>query len=207
MSPNPHINLLFSTSYLPPIKYISKLHSAISLTFEAHEHFVKQTIRNRCHILSPNGIQTLIVPVEHSNRFHIPIKDLRIANDQSWQRQHWRSLCSAYQRSAFFEFYQDDIVYFYEKKQEFLLDFNLELLIVISSMLNDKLSISKTEKYELPDESNSTDLRYLSNLSIPDADGDFNSYPQVFGYKNGFVSGLSIVDLLFNMGPASVKYF
>jgi len=198
--------LLFSTSYLPPIKYISQLHSVGSLTLEVHEHFVKQTLRNRCHILSPNGIQTLIIPVEHTNRFRTPIKDLRISNNQPWQRQHWRSLCAAYQRSAFFEFYQDDLVPFYEKRQEFLLDFTSELLTVILSMLNISLRASQTEKYEIPDDFDSKDIRFMSNLSGPDTSTDFVIYPQVFGYKDGFVPGLSIVDLLFNMGPAAEKY-
>jgi hypothetical protein len=173
---------------------------------EVHEHFVKQTIRNRCHILSPNGIQTLIVPVDHHNRFRTPLKDLRIANEQAWQRQHWRSLCAAYQRSAFFEFYQDDLVPFYEKKQEFLMDFNSELLMMILSMLSVRVTQSKTEKFELPDENNASDFRFMSDISNPDSSGDFKIYPQVFGYKDGFVPGLSIVDLLFNMGPASIKY-
>ena len=175
------------------------------VVLEQHEHFVKQSIRNRCHILSPNGVQSLIVPVEHQNRNRAAIKDIRIANDMPWQRQHWRSLCAAYQRSAFFEFYQDDLVHFYEKPYEFLLDYNTELLQFLLEQFQVKKPIGVTAAFEAPVPGNPEDLRAACNTGLPLVSGKESSYPQVFGYKDGFVSGLSVVDLLFSMGPAAGK--
>jgi hypothetical protein len=198
--------LLLSTSYFPPIWYFEKIFHSETLTLEAHEHFVKQTIRNRCHILSPNGIQSLIVPVVHQNRFSIPIKEIRISNEISWQQQHWRSLCAAYRRSAFFEFYQDDLAPFYERKKDFLFDFNLELMHFVIDKLKFKVEINLTTEFYPPGKINPDDGRKacdIGNSLSPEKDFE---YPQVFGYKNGFVPGLSIVDLLFSMGPASANY-
>ncbi|MBL0341787.1 MAG: WbqC family protein [Bacteroidetes bacterium] len=198
--------MLLSTAYLPPISYFNKLQFADILIIEMYEHFVKQTIRNRCHIYSPNGIQTLIIPVQHNNRNRTNLNDIRISNALPWQRQHWRSLCSAYQRSAFFEFYQDELAPFYEREYEFLLDFNMDLMRFLMPILNVKCKIQYTEKYLAPG-AQLNDFRFLSDAGVPLADAGISSYPQVFGYKFGFQSGLSVVDLIFNMGPAAGTYF
>jgi len=173
---------------------------------ESHEYFVKQTIRNRCHILSPNGMQTLIVPVAHQNRYRTPMKDVRIANENPWQRQHWRSLTSAYQRSAFFEFYEDELSPLYEHKFDFLLDFNMKVLQFLLEQLQIQTLISHTDKYEVPVENSQSDFRMMCNNGLPMNPVGVKSYPQVFSYKEGFVPGLSVADLLFNMGPASLEY-
>jgi len=196
--------MVLTTSYLPPIWYFEKIITQQSLTLEKEEHFVKQTIRNRCHILSPNGIQTLIIPVVHNNRTNTALKDIQIANDHDWQRQHWRSINAAYRRSAFFEFYMDDFAPFYYQRFNYLLDFNNSLLQIILDSLKLKIQLSYTDKYQAI--VSSVDLRYLCNTGQPATSQKINNYPQVFGYKNGFVRGLSMIDLLFNMGPVSVDY-
>ena len=191
--------IILSTSYLPPVWYIASINAGKNFYIDAHEHFVKQTIRNRCHILSPNGIQSLIIPVQHPNRFQIPVKDLKISYESQWQRNHWRSLNAAYRRSAFFEFYMDDLSMFYEKKFEFLLDFNSALLDFLLQQLRIKTEILFTNTYE-PQPVNLEDLRPLCNTGDPAPNKTEIKYPQVFSYKSGFVSGLSSVDLLFNIG-------
>ena len=198
--------MLIATAYLPSIWYFEIILKVSNVVIDAHEHFVKQSVRNRCHILSPNGIQSLIVPVVHQNRFRLPVKEIRISNDINWQRQHWRSLCAAYRRSAYFEFYQDDLITFYEKKYEFLFEFNRDLMNFLAESINVSTEIQITESYILPDAKNTEDYRSLCNIGSPMSPQKKIKYPQVFGYKDGFVSGLSIVDLMFNMGPASKNY-
>jgi hypothetical protein len=198
--------IILSTSYLPPVRYFEKIAGRDKTLIEAQEHFVKQTIRNRCHILSPNGIQVLVVPIVHTDRYRIPIKDLRISNDTAWQRLHWRSLNMAYRRSAFFEFYMDELVVFYEKKFEFLLDFNMQLLEFILAHAGIKCELVQTLEYIEPDESNPDDYRQLCDTGDPVNPVKEIDYPQVFGFKKGFVNGLSFVDLLFNMGPQAMNY-
>lgn len=196
--------ILLSTSYLPPIWYFTKIINSGKVCIDTHEHFVKQTIRNRCHILSPNAVQALIIPVVHQNRFRIPVKDLRISDELQWQRQHWRSLNAAYRRSAFFEFYMDELAMYYEKKFEFLLDFNMAMLEFFLQQFKVNPEIVFTDKYE-PSVSDYEDLRLLCNTGDPESYGLEIKYPQVFGYKNGFVKGLSVVDLLFNSGKSGLS--
>lgn len=113
--------VLLSTTYFGPVQWYQKLHRAEHVIIEQWESFQKQTYRNRCLIATTNGVQALTVPVEKSAEC---IKDLRISDHGNWRHLHWNALQSAYGESPFFEYYQDDIRPFFEKRWTFLLDFN-----------------------------------------------------------------------------------
>ena len=189
------MSLLFSSAYLPPVKYILLAIQNGSMVIDAHEHFVKQSYRSRCSIYGPNGKQELIIPVVHKDLFTIPIKEVKIHNESRWQNIHWRSLEAAYKNSPYFEFFEDDLRPFYEKKYEYLFDFNLELLQRIFKVKKATVEIKLTEKFEM----NQPDLKDLRNYFHPK--NTFESvapYHQVFGDRHGFIDNLSFVDYLFN---------
>src|ERR1035437_8256026 len=99
---------LFPTAYLPPIQYYAKVAACPNVVFELYEHFPKQTYRNRSYIMSPNGEQMLVVPLK-SRTERIITRDIRISYNDNWQKLHWRSLEAAYRRSAYFEYYENDL--------------------------------------------------------------------------------------------------
>jgi hypothetical protein len=194
-----HKATIFPLFYLPPIHYFTALkQSQGDILLEMHEHFPKQTYRNRASIHSPNGKLDLIVPVERGAEVHRPIKDVRISYDFNWQRIHWLSLQTSYRSSAFFEFYEDDFAPFYEKKWNFLVDYNQELLTLINRLLKQIFLFTPTAEYKIvgtePDFR--TALHPKKNLLF-----STSPYYQVFEDRNGFIENLSIVDLLFNQGP------
>ena len=164
---------------------------------DACEHFVKQSYRSRCPIYGPNGKQDLIIPIVHDKLYEIPIKEVRIANDYRWQIVHWRSLEAAFKNSPYFEFYEDAFRPYYEKKYNFLFDFNLELINELFKAKRATVEIKFTEKYE-PTIEDASDLRNYfhpkKNYETPE------KYHQVFSDKHGFIERLSVVDLLFNTG-------
>src|SRR6202012_2432172 len=146
--------------YLPPVEYFQKLYSYNpDFMIEKHEHFPKQTYRNRANIFSPDGPLTLVVPVVKGSKVHTPVKDVKISYDFNWQRLHWLSLQGCYLRSAYFEYYEDDFAPFYELKEIFLFDYNEKLLALLIRLLKIKATLSFTEIYEAeyPD---LTDLRH-----------------------------------------------
>lgn len=187
---------VFSTAYFPPIDYLQQALRHREIFIDQYENYQKQTLRNRCFILSPNGVQMLSVPVQHTGGKKAIIKDIKIEYDQSWQQQHWRSLTTAYNRSAFFEFYSDELKSLFFKRELFLIDLNEKLFSWMIEKLKLSLIVKKTETFtgkesfqSLSDKRNADVNRYR-----------IKPYPQVFNYKFGFVPNLSAIDLLFNKG-------
>lgn len=198
---------VFSTACFPATEYIAALIHASQVSFDTGEHFVKQTNRNRYHILSANGILTMHIPVIHEQLYTLPIREIRISYDAPWQRTHWRTLTASYNRSAWFEFYADDLHKLFFKKNNFLFDFNESMLHWIFHCLKREITFSYLHEYHelFPD---SDDKRFLSDRknNVPCIAEQFKSYPQVFEPKEGFISNLSFTDLLFNTGPAATDY-
>jgi len=191
--------------YLPPVEYFAQLNNYNpDFVIEKHEHFPKQTYRNRANIYSPDGMLTLVVPVIKGSKVHTPVKDVKISYDFRWQRLHWMSLQGCYRRSAYFEYYEDEFASFYEKKESFLFDYNDQLLQLILKLLKIKATINYTEAFEREYPA-LTDLRHTIN-SKKESGFQQKPYFQVFEERHGFMKNLSIVDLLFNQGPQSVNY-
>ena len=199
--------VLFS-SYLPSLQYFATLISHHHILIEKWEHFVKQTYRNRCYIYSANGALSLIIPIQHGRSEHTIMKDVKIAHDYNWQKIHWKSIEAAYRCSPFFEFYEDEFAPFYQKKYEYLMDYNEELMDIILKLLDIQITISYTEKHEKKYAENSTDFRSSLSPQIKMMDTHFHSphYLQVFSNQHGFIPNLSIIDLLCNEGTNAKEY-
>lgn len=197
--------LLLPAFYLPPVSYFHAIRSAgPHLLLDRFEHYPKQTYRTRAKIGTANGILELFVPIVHGRKEHVAMKDVRINYEFDWQRLHWMSLQTAYRSSAFFEFYEDDFAVLYNKKHSFLFDFNILQLELILKCLKLNSSLTYTESYQ--DVQSGPDLRRAIHPKKQSLWADHTPYYQVFQDKNGFLSDLSIVDLLFNQGPQSKSY-
>ena len=196
--------VLLPSAYLPPVSFFTAINSGGDVLIEQYDNYCKQTYRNRCRIAMASGVQTLTVPVVKSSSPKQLMKDVRISDHGEWRHQHWNALESAYMNSPFFMYYQDEFRPFYEKKYEFLIDFNTELTLLIMKLAGINKDIRLSESYGKKDE-NILDLRGLVD---PDAQesGQYRPYWQVFKEKYGFKANLSAVDLLFNMGPEFPLY-
>lgn len=197
------MNILIHPTYFPSISHYIAMIQADSVTFEMEDNFQKQTNRNRMYIYSPNGIQLLNVPIKHSIDKHQKYKDVRIENDFGWQKNHFKSLEAAYRTSPFFEYFEDDFRPLFEKKQEFLMDLNLQIFELINSSLGIKIEAQKTTEF-FHDSLNYDDFRSLVNGKKDVT--QIEEYTQVFSNKHGFINNLSILDLLFNEGRYAEDY-
>lgn len=199
--------LLLATAYAPPVSYFALLykHRAERIALEAHENYVKQTYRNRCRILAPNGVQALTLPIEQPRDLKCPIQEVRLSEHGSWRHLHQGALWAAYGSSPFFEFYADDLLPLYDRRWSFLWDFNLELMHRLVRLLGLSLPLHETEDFT-PLGEHPQDYRYSlrpKGGTLPEGYTPLPYY-QVFRERYGFVPELSIYDLLFEMGPESL---
>ena len=210
--------VLLSTTYFGPIQWYQKLYRAEEVFIERCESFQKQTYRNRCLIATTNGLQALTIPVvrdqsdklSDTNQDQEPVSlihSIRISDHGNWRHLHWNALKSAYGESPFFDYYQDDIRPFFEQRWDYLFDFNEAIREKMCELLDIQPSVRYTEEFAST-VNNMIDFRSSINPKHPEPDPDFTPkrYYQVYEQKHGFLPNLSILDLLFNMGPESIFY-
>lgn len=146
------------------------------------------------------------IPIEHvgGNQGRQKYADVKLKNEYQWQRQHWRTLQTAYRTSPFFEFYEDDIAILFEQEYTFLLDFNLRGIAIICACLQTEMPVEKSVTYVL-EPRDCFDARFLVNTKNY-SDFKPQEYIQVFGDRHGFIENTSILDLLFNEGTNALLY-
>lgn len=197
------MNCLIHPTYFPNIAHFVAMTNGDVVYLEVCDNYQKQTHRNRTEIYAANGKLALTVPVSYTQKNRQLYKDVIIANDGIWQQQHLKSLQSAYSMSPFFEFYIDELMPLFEKHFDFILDFNLNCFEVLKDSLQLSISTCSTQIFKKESEGK-TDFRRLVNRNCKV--NAFQPYAQVFSEKHGFISNLSILDLLFNEGPNSELY-
>lgn len=196
--------ILLYPTYFPSIAYMAAILAADTVVFEVHDNYQKQTFRNRTYIAHSNGKLLLNVPIKHSKgTIRQKTRDVIVENNFPWQAQHWKSLQSAYRTSPFFEFYEDDLEPLFTKPVSGLLAHNLEIISLVCELLGIEFSYAQTDAFE-PTPAY-TDLRSLADVKMQ-AGLQLNPYIQVLGANHGFISNLSILDLLFNEGPNATSY-
>lgn len=200
---------LLSIAYFAPIRYYSILLRNDDVVIERHEHYNKQSYRNRCTIYSANGPLDLVIPVVRSREPKQSITDVEISYDTLWQKLHRKAIESAYRRSPFYEYYIDDLKIFFDIRHRSLYDFNLQAMRTICRLTKIPLRATESSEYMKPNRG-VIDLRHRIH---PKVDGqtvgpDFvlPRYTQVFADRWGFRPNLSILDLLFNVGPETKEY-
>lgn len=214
--------MLLSTAYFPPIEYFAKIAEGFSLSpdsvkpsviyIEACENYQKQSYRNRCRYYAGNGVQNLTFPIIHKNgTYSLPIREIRIDWSTPWMVQTQRAIASAYESSAYFDYYKDELFALLDSHPETLFEMNLSILQFFLDKTGIKANIRFTEEFTPPGSGiYGEDLREVihpkrANTILEDLELK-KPYFQVFARKHGFISNLSIMDLLFNEGPDSIVF-
>ena len=197
---------LIHPTYFPNIEFFSHLLKSKNLIFEINDFYQKQTFRNRASIYGSNGKLNLIIPVSFSSSKKEKLKDIRICNNNNWQKNHLKSIQIAYRNSPYFEFFEDHFIEVFEKKEEFLIDITIKSIRIIFNILEEDLKFKFTSSFQDNYNSNS-DFRNLSIRNSKAKTNIIQPYKQVFETQCGFISNLSVIDLVFNEGLNSLNYF
>ncbi|MDR2084049.1 MAG: WbqC family protein [Bacteroidales bacterium] len=187
---------LIPLTYFGPISWWKILLANNDIVFDIYENYIKQTYRNRCSILSANGLLNLSIPVKKTNGNHTVFKDIKVENNQNWQHIHYKAIMSAYKASPFYDYYIDDIQHIWTTKYDYLLDVCLESINIISKITKTTPKFILSDSY-ITANSDDSDFR-KSQKYILESDFTVNPYTQVFSDRFNFISDLSILDKIFN---------
>ena len=201
--------VILPTAYHPSILYFVILNSAKESLIETHEHYYKQTYRNRCHILSPNGKIDLSIPVKKGEKHKTPVCEIKIDYEANWVHNHIKAIETSYYPAPFFEIIYPDILQILNKKPKYLVDLNQKLLDYYLDMLSLSPNFSYTKDFLDNDKHQFLDFReslhpkknYKQHFPFLDT-----PYYQVFQEKLGFIPELSVLDLLFHLGSEAGLY-
>ncbi len=193
----------FPTAYFPSISYMSAFLKDENPIIEVHDTYHKQTCRNRCTVLTSNGVQNLSVPIRKIHGEKTKTDNVIISYDYPWQQIHHRCLESAYKSSPYFDHYYSYFSPIFQSRQERLVDLNDSILSIILKILKACNDITHSKTYE---KEVASDLRNIFNSREDANNNNYKSYYQVFNYKFDFIPNLSILDLLFNEGPESIDW-
>lgn len=196
---------LISTSYLPSIHYMALLAKHPVVAIEKHETFPKQTFRNRTLIATGNGVLPLHVPVSRPDGNHTTTGNMTISYHEPWNIRHWRAIVSAYNAAPYFLYYMDGLEEILLKKHELLIELNDALLKYLLGKLKIACTLEYTSTYRQP-EPNLPDLRYTLTAKRSQSGMPLPPYSQVFDSRLGFLPNMSVIDLLFNLGPEAKSY-
>ncbi len=198
---------LLHLCYFGSIANYTAMIKAEKVIFEVNDNYQKQTLRNRTYIYGANGKLSLNLSILHTkDGLKQAYRDIKIEHQFNTLKTHWKSLESAYRTSPYFEFYEDDLAPLFEKKPEFLMDFNFECQEVLLDCLQLDLNSSKTVSFNLETDDTIDDYRKFVSAKNNSIGQEFSKYNQVFENKYGFIHNLSILDLLFNEGPNATTY-
>lgn len=193
---------IFPTAYFPCISYVAQWLADDAPVIEIFDTYHKQTYRNRCHVMTANGVQLLSVPVKQVNGNHTMTKDIIISTVEPWQQIHRRCLESAYKASPYFDHYYGYLSPIFERQYDRLVDLNEDAFKAILAMLKVKKEIAYTSDYvkEAENDFRNVLVKWSQTPSIQ------QPYYQVFGNKLPFAPDLSVLDLIFNEGPGAAAY-
>lgn len=199
------MKVLAPVAYFPPVSYFAWLVQR-GMIIETKEHYVKQSLRNRCTIMGSNGPLNLLVPRTKTAEKQL-MEDSLIHNETDWKRLHWRSLEAAYRKSPFFEYYEDDLRPFFETEHTHHLHLGIQSIALMCSLLEFEFEQELTSEYvthpEIPNLRNAWNKQ---DYAMKSPVTEFPEYIQVFQDRFPFSADMSVLDLLFCLGPQAAEY-
>ena len=192
-------SLLLPSAYFGPISYYAFMIKTRTPIIEKNNSYIKQTIRNRCYIYGSNGKLRLTVPKKRNTIEKQPMNEIKICYAEKWQKKHWKAILSSYNSSPYFKYYENDLHHIFQQKEKYLIELNAKINSIILKILDHNIKTIKTNY----------NYKQKSNIDLRNHNWDqdiIKQYDQVFMEKHGFITNLSILDLIFNLGPESKTF-
>ena len=221
---------ILQPNYLPWLGVFYQIYKNDIFVFYDDVPYDKGGWRNRNKIKTPKGEQWLTVPVLTKGKFGDLIYRIEINNTVNWRKKHLIALKTNYSHSPFYNKYLEYFEDIYSQEWNFIKDIDIKIIKDITSMLGIQADFVCSSDLNIDGENaNKTErlIRVLKKLSAThymasNASKDYlneslfkengielsyhnykhPTYSQMYG---GFISHLSILDLLFNCGDKSLE--
>jgi len=219
---------VIQSNYIPWKGYFDIIHDVDTFIFYDDVQFTKNSWRNRNKIKSSNGTNWISIPVGTDlNRL---ICEVAIS-DRRWQEKHWKTIEQFYKKTSYFKLYKDFFSEIYlDQTWENLSELNQHLVKRISTeLLGIKTKFEDSRSYQSHGTKTDRLVEVLTKaganiyLSGPAAESYMNEnllrengiilkYKNYAGYPEypqlypPFQHDVSIIDLLFNVGPETPYY-
>jgi len=193
---------IFPISYWGSLLYFSELVKHRQVALECYETFPKQTHRNRFHIVSPQGLLPVTIPVFKPNGSKTLTKDISILQDKSGFKKNWKSVTSAYASSPFFDHYELELKELFLSPNENLVQHCLDINSFLLNAWGFEIEFRETTNFDWKTQSSLLHVDFLSteNQYV------WKNYTQVqFHETSAFFPNTSALDLLCNLGPMARK--
>ena len=223
--------VILQPSYIPWRGYFDQINRADVFVFYDDVQYDKHGWRNRNQIKTAQGRQWLTIPVHSAGVVDrsIPIKQVKIDWSKRWNEAHWKALTFAYGRAPFFRAFAPLLEAFYQRQDEFLADFTIDLTVALAGELGirhtrfvraSEMSATgqKTERLVQilgqlgadhyisgPSARDYIEIEKFTSAGIRLEYMDYN-YPEYPQLHAPFDPNLSILDLLFMTGPKAMQY-
>jgi len=221
---------IIQSNYIPWKGYFDMIAAADEFILFDHTQYTKNDWRNRNKIKTPKGTEWITIPVVTTGRFGQRVCDVETVPSSQWATKHWKTIEQHYRRAPFFEEYFEQIQEAYLGLQESnLSQINYQLIKLICDILGIGTQISWSMDYVLAE--GKTELlvslcqaagadHYLSGPSaqsyiMPELFAeagiaieymDYSGYPEYPQLYTGFEHGVTVLDLMFNVGPEASRY-
>lgn len=189
---------VYPTAYFGSVVYYQHLVQQERVLIETKEHFPKQSYRNRCDILSADGILSLSIPVKKPNGSKTPTDQIELANNENWRARHWRAIKTAYQSAPYFDYYGIEVHDLIHQKDILLIDFNTAITERIIDWLDLPLTIERTTDFSPIQDQDPRELLVDKNRNN---EFEKSPYIQVFPSTQSFTPNMSILDAVMCTGP------
>lgn len=188
-------------AYFPPAWYFRVLIENPGCIFESHEHFIRQTIRNRCTILNPNGKQFLTVPVTKPFGNKTPMEKVLASENENWRKNHLRAIQTSYGSAPYFNEFFPELKDLISSHQTSLIELNIAGVKWVCGLLGISNEFKFSHEYFTGH--TGLDFRGIKNQkdALPEMLNRQEERPYTQVFSGLFIPGLSILDQLFCLGP------
>lgn len=183
------------------VRYFSTMLAAKSVHISDDEPITKHHwAMNHCRLEGANGEQIITLPIEKPDfGAKTMMRDIVISTHGNWERIHWGAIFSAYGKSPFFEYIEDDLNRIYSNHSKWLVDFNNELRELVINFLDLPIVMDVTGSDAALSLQRQVGEKKSDSLPINDV-----PYYQLWASRYGFKPDMSILDLLMNTGRESI---